>query len=421
MGRILTTLAVSAAALAAPHFARAESHGGAPMCGANTGEAASGEPIKVGGIFGNAAPGDFSSATDSAKAYFDCVNANGGIGGRPIEYLTENDQWNPELAAQAATKLIEDENVVAMVGNGSFVEMSVNAPRYAEAGMMAMASACAVSECFESSNIVSTNQGPLPSSVGAAMYAVEELGATNVACIGLAIPSVGNWSCGAVEEYMGSKGLSGSSVLLNPAAPDVNSGLLEAISNGADSILVNLPAGLGIAFLGVAQEQDLGEAYSWTSSTPLYDLSVPGALGEYWDGKLYVSAELTKLDGEGADNLNWKAVMDGYAAEDDPRDTFSQSGYLSAKFFVETLMEMDPATLDDRAAVTEAIKGITGKTSDLICGTYYVGDADRHMPNHAGIMVVVKDGGFEQVRDCFEYEGPYFEPLIETEKALGLR
>lgn len=174
----------------------------APSCGANTGAAATGTPIKVGGIFGNAAPGDFSASTTAARAYFDCVNANGGIGGRPIEYLTENDQWNPELAAQAASKLLKDEKVVAIVGNGSFVEMAVNAPLYKEENVMAMASACAVSECFESSNIVSTNQGPLPSTVGAAQYMVEEQGAQNVSCIGLAIPNVGPWSCGAMEGYM---------------------------------------------------------------------------------------------------------------------------------------------------------------------------------------------------------------------------
>jgi branched-chain amino acid transport system substrate-binding protein len=94
----------------------------APSCGANTGKPADGAPIKVGGIHGNAPPGDFSASTTAAKAYFDCVNANGGIGGRPIQYLVENDQWNPELAAQAAAKLLKDEKVVAIVGNGSFEE-----------------------------------------------------------------------------------------------------------------------------------------------------------------------------------------------------------------------------------------------------------------------------------------------------------
>jgi branched-chain amino acid transport system substrate-binding protein len=392
-----------------------------PSCGANTGKPADGAPIKVGGIHGNAAPGDFSASTTAAKAYFDCVNANGGIGGRPIQYLVENDQWNPELAAQAASKLLKDEKVVAIVGNGSFVEMAVNAPTYRSENIMAMASACAVSECFESSNIVSTNEGPLASSVGAAQYAVEEMGATNISCIGLAIPNVGNYSCGGVSDYMKSKDKVGSMVLLNPATPDVNSGLLEAIASGADTVLVNLPAGLAIAFLKAAEEQGLGDKYKWISSTPLYDRTVPEALGAYWDGKMFVNAELTPWDNGGPDATNWLAVMDAHAPKEAARDTFSQSGFLSAKFFVDTIMAMDPATLDDRAAVTTAIKGIKGYKSDLLCGPYYVGEADRHMPNHAGTMVVVKGGKFETVRECYEYLGPYFEPLVAAEKALGLR
>lgn len=392
----------------------------APTCGANTGAAATGAPIKVGGIHGNAAPGDFSASTTAAKAYFDCVNANGGIGGRPIEYLVENDQWNPEMAAQAASKLLKDEKVVAIVGNGSFVEMAVNAPLYKEENIMAMAAACAVSECFESSNIVSTNQGPLPSTVGAAQYMVEEKDTKSAVCIGLTIPNVGNWSCGAMEGYMTSKGLTGASVLLNPASPDVNSGLLEAVATGADTIVVNLPAGLAIAFLKAAEEQGLGDSYKWASSTPLYDRTVPEALGSYWDGKMFINAELTPWDKGGPDATNWLAVLDAYAPKDAARDTFSQSGFLSAKYFVDTLMKMDPATLDDRAAVTTAIKAITGYTSDLTCGPYYVGEADRHMPNHAGTMVVVKGGTFETVRDCYEYDSPYFAPIIAQEKALGL-
>lgn len=393
----------------------------APSCGANTGQPATGTPIKVGGIFGNAAPGDFSASTTAARAYFDCVNANGGVAGRPIEYLTENDQWNPETAAQAASKLLKDEKVVAMVGNGSFVEMAVNAPLYKEENVMTMASACAVSECFESSNIVSTNEGPLPSTVGAAQYMVEEKGAKNVSCIGLAIPDVGPWSCGAMEGYMTSKGLTGSSVLLNPASPDVNSALLESIGSGADTILVNLPAGLAIAFLKAAEEQGLGDSYQWASSTPLYDRTVPEALGPYWDGKMFINAELTPWDKGGPDATNWLAVMDAYAPKEAARDTFSQSGYVSARFFVDAISAMDPAKLDDRAAVTDAIKAINGATSDLLCGPYYVGEADRHMPNHAGTMVVVKGGKFETVRDCYEYDSPYFAPILEQEKALGLR
>ncbi|MGB8815284.1 MAG: ABC transporter substrate-binding protein [Paracoccaceae bacterium] len=393
----------------------------AVTCGANTGVAATGAPIIIGGIYADGAPGDWSSSTDAAAAYFACVNANGGINGRPIEYHVENDAWAPETAAQAAAKLVNDKKAVALVGNGSFIEMAVNAKTYQDAGIMSMASACAISECFESPNIVTTNQGPLPSNLGAAMYAQEELGAKNIACIGLNIPNNGIWSCQSVIDYMTSKGGTGSMALLNPGAPDVNSALLEAVASGADTILINLPAGLAIPVLKSAQEQDLRDSYNWIAPTPLYDLSVPAAIGDYWDGKVYVSAELAPISVNGPDAQNWLAVMDTFGKADDPRDTFSQAGYLSAEFFVRAVMEMDPADLDDRAKVTAAIKGISGYKSDLMCGPYYVGDADFHMPNHAGYIVKITKGDFEIVRDCFEYESAYFDRHIEIEKTLGLR
>jgi branched-chain amino acid transport system substrate-binding protein len=393
----------------------------APNCGLNTGKAADGAPVVVGGIYANGAPGDWSSSTDSAKAYFDCVNANGGLNGRPIQYLVEDDQWNPEAAAQGAAKLVNDKKAVAMVGNGSFIEMAVNAKTYADAGIMSMASACAISECFESPNIVSTNQGPLPSDLGAAMYAQEELGTKNIACIGLNIPNNGIWSCQAVIDYMKKKGGTGSMAMLNPGAPDVNAALLEAIASGADTILMNLPAGLSLAVLKAAKEQDLGDKYKWISPTPMYDLSIPDAVGEYWHGKVFVNAELAPLSENGPDAQNWVAVLEAFGKKDDPRDTFGQAGYLSAQFFVKAMLEMDPKDLDDRAKVTAKIRAIKGYKSDLMCGPYYVGDAAFHMPNHAGYMVKVVKGGFDVVRKCYEFESDYFTRIYEEEKKLGLR
>ena len=49
------------------------------VCGAGTGKKATGRPIKIGGI-GMLIPGvDFTTIGNVAKAYFDCVNDNGGI------------------------------------------------------------------------------------------------------------------------------------------------------------------------------------------------------------------------------------------------------------------------------------------------------------------------------------------------------
>ena len=184
---------------------------------------------------------------------------------------------------------------------------------------------------------------------------------------------------------------------------------------------MNLPAGLAIAVLKAAQEQDLRDSYNWIAPTPLYDLSVPAAIGDYWDGKIYVQAELAPVSVNGPDAQNWLAVMDAFGKKDDPRDTFSQGGYLSAQFFVKAALGMDPKDLDDRAKVTAAIKAISGYKSDLMCGPYYVGDADFHMTNHAGYVVKIAKGGFEVVQTCTEYDSDYFARHIEIEKKLGLR
>ena len=418
-----TTILAGASALALtlvalPQGAMADGH--APVCGLGTGEAATGTPIKVGGINGNAPPGDFSGGTDAAAAYFACVNANGGIHGRPIDYIVENDQWNPELAAQVATKLVKDEGVVALVGNGSVVEMAVNARLYAEEGVMAMASGCAISECYESANIVSTNQGPLPSGIGALKYAVEELDTEHAICIGFNIPNNGGWACGWMETYMQSRGKQGSSILMDPTAVDLNSVYLQALTEGADTILLMLPAGPAIGLLKVAEEQGGRDLFKWVSPTPLYEPGVEAVLGDYWADHLYINIELAEFDSDGPDNQNWIKVMDTYGQDGDRRDTFSQSGYVSAKFFVDALLAMEADTIT-RETVTEAIKGIVGVTSDLLCDPYYVGEADRHMPNHAGRMVKFTGTGFETVRDCYDIDSSYLEPILAQEKALGLR
>jgi len=391
----------------------------APKCGLNNGKKAEGEPILVGAVVGQTGPDDFSSSADAAAAFFKCVNENGGINGRPIEYLVEDDQWNPEVAGQVATKLVKDKKVVALVSSGSFVEMGVNAKLYEDEGVMSMAAACAVSECFESKNIVSTNEGPLPSTIGAAQWAVGNLGSKNVVCIGLTIPSVGQYSCGWMEKYMQSKSLKGSSVLLDPGAADMNSAYLEAVASDADTILVNLPAGMAAAFLQVVIESGTRDSYKWISSTPLYDKDVPGLLGDAWSGVMNVNAELTPIDGTGPDATNWREVMDKYASETDPRDTFSQSGYLSARFFVDAMLKLDPAKID-RATVTEAIRNIKNEKSDLLCGPYYVGNGDRHMPNHANIMMQMVDGGFKQVGECTDVDSAYLDPIRAQEKELGI-
>ena len=57
-----------------------------------TGKKATGRPIKMGGIFMLIPGVDFTTIGKLTKAYFDCVNDNGGIRGRPINFKLYTEQ-----------------------------------------------------------------------------------------------------------------------------------------------------------------------------------------------------------------------------------------------------------------------------------------------------------------------------------------
>jgi branched-chain amino acid transport system substrate-binding protein len=50
------------------------------------------------------------------RAYFDHVNATGGVNGRKLELVTEDDQYEAKVAPIATKKLIEEHKVFALLG-----------------------------------------------------------------------------------------------------------------------------------------------------------------------------------------------------------------------------------------------------------------------------------------------------------------
>ena len=50
------------------------------------------------------------------KAYFEYVNERGGIYGRKLELVSEDDKYEPSVAPQASKKLIEEHKVFALIG-----------------------------------------------------------------------------------------------------------------------------------------------------------------------------------------------------------------------------------------------------------------------------------------------------------------
>ena len=76
------------------------------------------DTITVGAHFpltGVAAPG-YSEIPLGAQAYFDYVNAAGGVNGRQIDYVVKDDGYNPTNTTTVTNELVLQDEIFAMVG-----------------------------------------------------------------------------------------------------------------------------------------------------------------------------------------------------------------------------------------------------------------------------------------------------------------
>jgi branched-chain amino acid transport system substrate-binding protein len=392
-----------------------------PHCGMNNGKKAEGEPIPLGAVVGKTGPDDFSASALASAAYFKCVNQNGGIHGRPIDYTVLDDQWNPETAAQVASKLVKDRKVVAMVGSSSFVECGANAKLYAQEDVMVIAGVGVPRECFNAKNYAPVNTGPRISATIVAMHAVQKYKVKKMVCVLPNIPGIANWACEGAKEWGAKNGLAFETITIDPGSADATSVMLQAAAMKPDAILLNLPKGIMVPMLAAAEQQGLNKNIHFLSSTPAYNADVPKAIGPAWNNKLDIHLEFQPVESAGADNTNWKATMDAYGAKTDPRDSFAQAGYLAARIVTDTLLKMDPKKLD-RASVSAALRKVSGFKSDILCKPFYVGDGARHNANNSGPIATVSGNGFSlQSSSCLTAADPELVDVHAFETKMGLK
>ncbi len=408
----LATATMAAIALVATAAAHAQD-----KCGLSNGKKASGEAIQIGAVVGKTGPEDFSSAARAADAYFKCVNANGGINGRPVAYTVQDDTWNPEVAAQAASKLVKDTKVVGMVGSSSFVECGANTKLYEQEGVAVVAGVGVPRACFYSKNYAPFNAGPRQSTIGAAQYITDTFKLKNVTCVAPGIPGFGDWVCGGVEAWGKANGVNVKQVIFDPGQIDGNAIVLQVAASKPDGVVLGMPRGMMLPILTAAEQQDMAKTIKWGLPTSAYHTEMPKAAGKYWDGKLYVHMELQPLDNDGPDTKNWKAIMAKYGDKKDPIDSFSQAGHLAARLSTEALLGIKGTI--DRKSVHDAFKAIKNQRTDMLCGPWYYGPGERHQPNHSGRVAHLTGGGFKTLTGCFQSKDTDLADVLELEGKGG--
>jgi branched-chain amino acid transport system substrate-binding protein len=388
-------------------------------CGLGTGQEATGEPIKVAAVATASGGVDFSSSPNSAKAYFDCVNDNGGVNGRPIQYEFGDDALDPTKTAQLAAGYAADESVVAMVGDATFVGCDVANVEYKKLDLYSITGVGVPQACFESSNIAPVNAGPRTSALAVLQYFERQGQANPFFAVGLNTRGNGDWVADGIEKYTEEAGIDlVGNVLSDPAESNFLPLVSQIEQAGPASLVIVDPAPITASILAAAEQQDARGEIQWACTASCYDAQFGEQIGDYWEG--FVSnSELALVTADGEDTNQWRAVMDEYADADSPRDTFSQAGFLAAKIFVDALLPLDAENLD-RETVSEAVLGVKGYESDLLCAPWYYGEADEHHANHATRTAQIKDGVYVELEGCQDVADPDMAQILEREQSEGL-
>ena len=397
------------------------SGGAAARCGLGNGQKATGTPITLGAIVTKQPGTDFTGITGIAQAYFSCVNDNGGINGRPVKYAVESEQTNPQQVAALATKLIDDDKVLALVGSTSLIDCTVNHQTYEQKGFNVIAAGVPF-DCFSTPNISAVNMGPYYSTLGATQYLVRQ-GVKSIVAAGANVPGGDHDISGAAafarQSGVPSKGAYLENVPISDAS-GIALKLVQAAGEGG-GVVINFTPPEGLKILQAAEQQGLIDKVKWAWSTPGNDASVVQALGPSWNGKLGVNAELNLVDSNGPDNLLYQKITKQYAPSI-PLGSFGQMGFVAADIIVHTLLQL-PADQLTPQGVNAAIRKIKAFKTDILCKPWYFGDLPYHVANNADRTVVPQNRLFIQKEGCFDIaalQGNNLDAIRQAEKQQGL-
>jgi branched-chain amino acid transport system substrate-binding protein len=374
--------------------------GASLKCGSGNGKPATGAPIRLGAIATKQPGTDFTDIPNMAKAYFDCVNANGGVKGHPIKYFIETEQTDPGQNASLAHKLIQTDKVVGIVGNTSIIECAVNHKYYEQQGFYVIDSGIAP-ECYSTSHSAAVNMGPRYSSDGATQYALRQ-GAKKIVFDQSNVPGTGYIAAGPA---LIAKDAGVPIVQLKENVPiqDANSvALKEVQAAGSDgAVVLNFTPPEALKILQAAQKQGLASRVkAWACSTPCNTDFLAKALGSQWDGKLGVNAELNLTSASGPDSTLYRNVLAKYGKSvTGGLGSFSQMGFTEAQIAVKALEGISGSYT--AKSVNDAFKSVKDFKTDILCKPWYYGDAPLHIPNNTDRTVTPQGGHMVQKEGCF--------------------
>ncbi len=353
------------------------------------------DPIPVGAVSTLTGSYNFPESTAAAQAVFDRVNANGGINGRMIEYLVEDDKMDPGAAAQAARRLVDNEGVYANVGSASLLECTANTAFYRSRGVLSIQGTGVDPACFSTPNVSPVNTGPYTGLVVSLYFAAEILGHDKVCSFANGNPvQQPGWEA-AIARYnsVTDKGLVIDERNVG-GNDDMTQFVLKAKQAGCQAAVFTGIEPQVVSWMQAAIAQQIS-GIQWIFLTPAYTLQVAEVLGEGGEA-IYANSEFEPFLSPSPVLDDWFALMNN---NDVPVTSFSQGGYLAATIFVDVLKSIEGEI--SRETVTQALHDLKHYETPLIGTPYSFGEGSAHTPNSSSKFVQLTQGAWEVATPAF--------------------
>jgi branched-chain amino acid transport system substrate-binding protein len=369
-------------------------------CGTKPGVKATGTPIALGSIDTKQPGTDFSDIQNMAAAYFDCVNANGGVDGHPIKYYPLTEQTNPSQIASLAQQLVSTDHVVGIVGSSSIIECSVDQAYWKQQGYYVIGAGIAP-ECWSTPNSASVNMGPRYSSDGAVQYALSKH-VSKIAFDQSNVPGT-TYIAGGPNALAAAAHVPIQDFTENVPITSADSVAIKLVNAAGPSgaVVLNFTPPEALLILQAAQKLGLEDKVKeWGCSTPCNTDFLATSLGPKWNGKLFVNAELTPLNGDNSQTAQlYKAILAQYGKNvSGGIGSFSQMGFTDAEIAVHALQTVKgPYTV---ASVNAAFKAVSNYDTGMLCQGFTVGNYPEHIPNNMDYTVTPSGGKFVQAQGC---------------------
>lgn len=375
---ILTAAVLSCLGLAASIGAAAAA---GPTCASGS--------IKLGAVSTITGPADFSEVPKATQAAFDAVNAAGGVNGCKIEYTIADDKADPAVAAQAARDLIDNQEVVALVGSASLLDCAVNATTYDRKKVLSVQGLGVDAACFSSPSVAPVNVGPYTLSTAVAFYATNVLKTQKLCAFFIIIGGTQEAYKKGIENW---EKLSGQKIhlldLTLPFQGDLTPYVIKARDAGCDAVLTNQVEPQVVQLIKTVDAQKI-TGINWLFLAPGYTEQVATALADTTQ-PIYVGTEWEPYTEKGSEaNKQWTADMEKAGR---PLTAFSQGGYLAAQVFLEVLKGIDGEVT--RESVTQALLAMTPITNPLAGSPYVFGEAAAHNPMQATKIMKLEKGAW---------------------------